>query len=199
MPSAAVSTTCARGCRGGRRTRADRSGTAAGSPSAATVISAAGSRSSAKATSATSTTARPIRKRCGISAAGAGTANWPTTAAAGARPGRRRSPRMRSQSGPSPRGASGGIRTARSTRLRGRRSGTPGIPRWGLRRRFGPVLIGWPSADEKIADQVVDIGRAEPGDQVVAGPGGRRRRCRRGSRRGRRAAVHPRRCDTAAG
>ncbi len=200
MPSAAVSTSmCARGCRGRRRTRAGRAGTAAASPSAATVISAAGIRSSANATSATSTTASPTRN------ARAG----PWRQMREQRTGQRRLQQVLARRGavsrgcaaspgPSRAAGSGGSRTARSTRLRERRSGRSGIP------SVGDVLVVRCSSrrllqDEQVAHQVVDVGCAEAGDQVVAGARVVDGVAAERDVAERRAAARPRRCGTAAG
>ena len=141
----------------------------------------------------------PPGTACGTGAAAAGTANWPTTAAAGAHPARRRKREF-------------ATRTAHFRAARVRKSpqspqnSPAGTSVWQTRHSIvaGASWSGRCSCrhllqNEDVADEVVDVGRAEAGHQVVAGRRRRRPRCRRGSRRGSRAAVSPRRPCTASG
>ena len=105
----------------------------------------------------------------GTGAADAGTANWPATAAAGAHRARRRS-RSRNHDGPFPRLlVSDGHRRGRRIRLREPRSDRPGTPSWPAAVVGSGVLMPSLLQDEDVAHQVIDVGSAESGDQVIAG------------------------------
>ena len=78
-------------------------GTAAGSPSAATVISAAGNRNIANATSATSTRPSPIRNAMRDRRGRCGNSELAMDGGSRCSPGAAPKARIRSQSGPFPR------------------------------------------------------------------------------------------------
>src|SRR3954453_22892976 len=101
-------------------------------------------------------------------AADAETVNLPATVAEDVRHARPRSRGCEASRGLPRVAASDGNHTARSTHRRARRSDISGTP-W-----YVPAVrsVPWSSAcllhNERIAQQVVDVGCAEPGDQVVS-------------------------------
>jgi hypothetical protein len=144
-----------------------------GSPNAPTAIRPAGSRRSTNAASAntqrTKTTRNSVRSRGGSCGNSELASDGRSTCSPGAAPNHL----MRSHSGPSPRCGPCSHRTARRTRRPERRLRIPGSAGWvrpGRRIRVR-CSSGRLLENEDVPDEVIDVGRAEPADQVVARPG----------------------------
>ena len=169
-----------------------------GSPSAATVINAAGIRNVANVTSPSktrmSTTRNGMRDRCGS----CGNSELANDGNSRCSPGAAPYARIRNQDGPFPR-RSGQIVTAEPAEFA---CGNIGLADRALHGGRG-VLVGGAHAVtfcriEDVAHEIIDVRRAEAGHQVVARRRRRPPRCRRGRRRGSPAAERPRRPCTEA-